>query len=39
MAASILQIIVTQNTIFEKLVGFPKSGHMFLLMYVRSYAL
>ena len=28
MVASILKIVITQNTICDNLVGFPKSGHI-----------
>ena len=31
MVASILKIVITQNTNYNNLVGFPKSDHIYLL--------
>ena len=32
MVALILKIVITRNTICDNLVGFPKSGHIFLVL-------
>ena len=32
MVASILKIVITRNTICDILVGFPKSGHIYILI-------
>ena len=31
MVASILKIVITRNTICDNLVGFPKSGHNYII--------
>ena len=33
MVASILKIVITRNTVCDNLVGFPKSGHNYILLY------
>ena len=34
MAASILKIVITRNTICDNLVSFPKSGHISIYRYI-----
>ena len=37
MVASILKIIITRNTNCDNLVGFPKSGHIYMYIYIYIY--
>ena len=37
MAASILKIVITRNTICDNLVGFPKSGHISIYRYITRF--
>ena len=37
MVASILKIVITRNTICDNLVGFPKSGHIYIALVAGQY--
>ena len=36
MVASVLKNVITRNTICDNLVGFPKSGHICMLIYANK---